>query len=133
MGQFQLRQEESAELKPFAQINEFALKKNTSISLNSFNDPLSHCLRFYYIQDGKFDWVINKENYSLYPTDLAIVLPGQELFANKGYLEIGSLYWLCLNLPPTPAASAKSQRKWSGISSPEFTYISKILFLNHVP
>jgi len=133
MGQFLLRQEESAELTPFAQIHEFALKKNNSISLNSFNDPLSQCLRFFYIQDGKFEWLINKENCSLYPTDLAMVLPGQELYAKKGYLEIGSLYWLSLNLPAPNAAGIKSLRKWSSISSSEFAYINKILFLNHAP
>ena len=91
MSQF-LLQENSPELRQFAHINEFALKKNNSIRLNSFNNVCSVCLRFYYILEGKFDWVINGEHYTLYPNDLAIILPEQELSAQKGYLEIGSLY-----------------------------------------
>jgi AraC-like DNA-binding protein len=133
MSQFLLQQGDSPELRQFAQINEFALKKNNSIRLNSFNDPCSQFLRFYYIHDGKFDWVINKGNYTLYPTDLAIILPGQELYAKKGYLEIGSLYWLNLHLQTPNAGAPNSLRKWSSISSPEFLYIKKILLLSNVP
>ena len=133
MSQFLLRQENSPELQQFVHINEFALKKNNSIRLNSFNDACSECLRFYYILDGKFDWVINGESYTLYPTDLAIILPGQELYAEKGYLEIGSLYWLNLHLNIQNTESKNSLGKWSNISSPEFISIKKILFLNSVP
>jgi AraC-like DNA-binding protein len=133
MSQFLLRHENSPELLQFEQIHEFALKKNSSIRLNSFNNTCSEHLRFYYIIDGKFDWVINNENHTLFPTDLAIVLPGQELYAEKGYLEIGSLYWLNLDLSVQNSEGKNSNGKWSNVSSPEFTSIRKILFLNHVP
>ena len=133
MSQFLLRHEYSPELQKFVHINEFALKKNNSISLNSFNDACSEYLRFYYILDGKFDWVINNENYTLYPTDLAMILPGQELCAEKGYLDVGSLYWLKLHLNIQNPASKNSLGKWSNISSPEFISIKKILFLNNTP
>ncbi|MGZ5222391.1 MAG: AraC family transcriptional regulator, partial [Chitinophagaceae bacterium] len=123
----------SPELRQFAHINEFALKKNNSIRLNSFNNVCSVCLRFYYILDGKFDWVINGENYTLYPTDLAIILPGQELYAEKGYLEIGSLYWLNLHINFQNQGSKSSNGKWSNITSQEFISIKKNLFLNSVP
>jgi len=133
MSQFLLRHGYSPELQKFVHINEFALKKNNSISLNSFNDACSEYLRFYYILDGKFDWVINSVNYTLYPTDLAMILPGQELYAEKGYLDIGSLYWLNLHLNIQNAESKNSLGKWSNISSPEFISIKKILFLNNAP
>lgn len=133
MSQFLLRQGESPELKPFAQISEFALKKNNSISLNSFDDLKSHGLRLYYINEGKFDWVVNGESYTLYPSDLAIVLPGQQLCATRGYLEIGSLYWLDLHLNLNNPGNANSLKKWSSISSPEFLYIRKMLRLNSAP
>jgi len=130
MSQFLLRHENSPELFQFGQINEFAFKKNSSIRLNSFNDTCSEYLRFYYIVDGKFDWVINNENHTLYPADLAIILPGQELYAEKGFLEIGSLYWLNLHLNIQNSESKNSLGKWSNISSPELISIKKILFLN---
>jgi len=133
MSQFLLRHENSCELQKFVHINEFALKKNNSISLNSFNEPCSEYLRFYYIVDGKFDWVINKDNYTLYPTDLAMILPGQDLFAEKGYLDIGSLYWLNLRINIQNAGSKNTLGKWSNISTSEFVSIKKILFYNNAP
>jgi AraC-like DNA-binding protein len=133
MGQFFLRCANSPELQKFGHINEFALKKNSSISLNSFQSACSEYLRFYYILDGKFDWVINDENYTLFPTDLAMVLPGQKLHADKGYLDIGTLYWLDLRLDIQSSGSKNSFGKWSNISSSEFISIKKILFLNDAP
>ena len=133
MSQFLLRHENSPELFQFGQINEFALKKNSSIRLNSFNDTCSEYLRFYYIVDGKFDWIINNEYHTLYPADLAIILPGQELYAEKGFLEIGSLYWLNLHLNMQNSETKNSLGKWSNISSPELISIKKILFLNKMP
>jgi AraC-like DNA-binding protein len=132
MSQFLLRQENSPELFQFGQINEFAFKKNSSIRLNSFNDTCSEYLRFYFIVDGKFDWVINNENHALYPADLAIILPGQELYAEKGFLEIGSLYWLNLHLNMQNSETKNPFGKWSNISSPELISIKKILFLNNM-
>jgi AraC-like DNA-binding protein len=132
MSQF-LLQENSPELRQFVHINEFALKKNNSIRLNSFNNACSVCLRFYYILDGKFDWVINGEYYTLYPSDLAIILPGQELYAEKGYLEIGSFYSLNLHLTIQNPGDKNALRKWSNITSLEFISIKKNLFLNSAP
>lgn len=133
MSQFLLRHDCSRELQNFVHINEFALKKNNSISLNSFNDACSEYLRFYYILDGKFDWVINNVNYTLFPTDLAMILPGQELHAEKGYLDVGSLYWLKLQFNIQNSGSKNSLGKWSNISSPECISIKKILFINNAP
>lgn len=133
MSQFLLRQESSSELRQFAHINEFALKKNNSIRLNTFNNASSQYLCFYYILDGKFDWVINGESHTLYPTDLAIILPGEELYAEKGYLEIGSIYWLNLHLNIQKPGNKNSAGKWSNLSISEFISISKILFQNRTP
>ena len=133
MAQFILRHENSAELKQFVHINEFALKKNNSIRLNSFNDTCSEYLRFYYILDGKFDWVIRRESYTLYPTDLAIILPGEELYAEKGYLEIGSIYCLNLCLNTEDTGRKNPLGKWSNITSAELGSIRNILFHNSIP
>jgi len=133
MAQFILRHENSAELKQFVHINEFALKKNNSIRLNSFNDTCSEYLRFYYILDGKFEWVIKRESYTLYPTDLAIILPGEELYAEKGYLEIGSIYCLNLCLNTEDTGRKNPLGKWSNITSAELVSIRNILFHNSIP
>jgi AraC-like DNA-binding protein len=133
MGQFLLRKENSPELQSFAHIDEFALKKNNSIKLNSFNEARSQHLRLYYIVDGKFDWLINNERHSLYPSDLAIILPSQELLAQKGYLEIGALYCLTLQFPIHETIDRKNAQPWTTISPQELVSIKKVLLQNHTP
>ena len=133
MSQFILRHENSNELRQFVHINEFALKKNNSIRLNTFNNASSQYLRFYFILDGKFDWVINKQSFTLYPSDLAIILPGVELYAEKGYLEIGSIYWLNLHLNTQKTTNNNTAGKWSNLSPMEYFSIRKILFQNDTP
>ena len=135
MSQFLLRNGHSPELEHFVHIHEFALKKNNSISLNSFTTATSGYLRFYYILDGKFDWVINETAYTLYPGDLAIILPGHSLTAEKGYLDIGSLYWLHLDLAAhLPEKNNKSSLgEWSRISVQELISVRKILFMECLP
>jgi AraC-like DNA-binding protein len=133
MGQFLLRKENSPELQSFTHIEEFALKKNNSIRLNSFNEAYSQHLRFYYIVDGKFDWLINDETYTLYPTDLAVILPSQELQAQKGYLEIGALYCLTLHFQVHDIVDRKQTQSWSTISPQELVSIKKSLLQNHTP
>jgi AraC-like DNA-binding protein len=133
MSQFLLKHEHSPELSAFVQIIEFAQKKVSSIRLDSFSDATLPCLRFYFITEGKFDWLIQNKRYTLYPSDLAIILPGQTLCAEKGYLEIGSLYWLHLTLPGQDSGKKKTAKKWSSISPEELVSIRQIFFLNPVP
>lgn len=133
MDQFIVRQGYSSELRQFVHINEFSLQKNSAIRFNSFNEISSEFLRFYYIIDGKFNWVINQENYTLYPNDLAIILPREELYPEKGYLEIGSIYALSLCLNPSNNNNKNSFGNWCCIDTAELQLIKKILFQNNLP
>jgi AraC-like DNA-binding protein len=126
MNQFLLRQGSAAELETFAHILEFAIRRNTSIQLNSFVASPADCLRFYYVLDGKFDWFIQREHYVLYPSDLAIILPGQTFGSEKGYLDIGTVCWLHITPDLSPG-------KWSSIPAGEISTIKKILSLNTLP
>ena len=125
MNQFLLQQGSSKELNAFPHIIEFALKKNTSIHLDSFRSGASDHIRLFYIIDGKFDWQIQQKPYSLYPDDLAIILPGQTLGSDKGYLDIGSLCWLHLDTYPASTGSK--------IQTGEMSTVRKILDLNAIP
>lgn len=133
MGQFIIRQGISSELRDFMHIHEFSLVKNNVIRLNSFNDSSSEFLRFYYIIDGKFEWAINGENYTLFPTDFLFVLPGDELHAQKGYLEIGSFYLLELNIKASTSITKLPFGDWCSINPTELMLIKKILFQNTLP
>jgi AraC-like DNA-binding protein len=133
MNQFLLQQGGSKEIQLFPHIVEFALKRNHSIRLNSFNSASSESIRFYYILDGKFEWVINQQHHILYPTDLAIIMPGQTLGADKGYLDIGTLCWLHIETDRSDTETKMLLDKWSGISPGEIITIRKILLLNNTP
>lgn len=126
MNQFFLQQGCSPELLPFPYIVEFALKKNHSIQLNSFSVSTSNLIRFYMVLDGKFQWFIQQEQYQFYPTDFAVVLPGQAFGSEQGILDIGTICWLHLK------ADFNSEG-WSGIPPNEQSTIHKILKLNETP
>lgn len=133
MNQFLLQQGDSKELQPFLHIGEFALKRNNSIRLNSFSVSSSECIRFYYVLEGKFEWIINSQHYILYPTDLAIILPGQSLGGDKGYIDIGTLCWLHIGQDHPDQQVNTLLGKWSNISVAEIITIRKILVLNNTP
>lgn len=67
-----LRYVDSPELRQLVHINEFALKKNNSIRVKSFNDACPECLRLYYFPDGESDWLIDSENYIFYRLTLQL-------------------------------------------------------------
>jgi AraC-like DNA-binding protein len=130
MNQFTLLKGSSRELEPFPHIREFGLTKNSTIHLDSFVVTVSDCLRIYYVIDGKFEWLINERHYTLYPGDIAFVMPGQKVGASKGFLDIGTLFRLYIESDSGGSNFSKLLGRWSSISESERTTISKILFLN---
>ena len=129
MNQFVLQQGHSRELQLFPHIIEFATKKNISIRLNSLPDSSTDYLRLYYINDGKFEWCIHDQHCLLYPGDMAIVLPGQKFGGTKGFLEIGMLSWLHLDIRNTQNRKVDFG-SWSNLSESEKNTMAKILMLN---
>lgn len=133
MNQFLLQQGNSKEIQLFSHIIEFAFKRNNSIRLNSFNTTSSDCIRFYYVIEGKFEWIIQQQHYILYPFDLAVILPGQTFGAEKEYLDIGTLYWLHIEADKSEPEARELLGKWSNFSAGEVITIRKILSLNRMP
>lgn len=132
INQFILRQGNSKELELFPHVKEFVLGKSNTIQLDSFAVSSSDNLRIYCVIDGKFEWIINQRLQILYPGDIALVLPGQEVGGAKGYLDIGTLFWLNIQVEKL-ADGRMVLGKWSSISENESFTVGKILLLNHVP
>ena len=130
MNQFILQQGHSRELQAFPHILEIALKKNTSIQLNSLHATSTTSVRIYFIVDGKFDWIINEQNHILYPGDLALILPGQPFRGEKDILNIGTLAWLHLQIEKLDT-NGMSLGSWSHLSKNECLTIGKILLVNN--
>src|SRR5678809_1578986 len=98
MNQFVLKQSSSEELRLFPHIVELGIVKNSSIRLNAFPKTSSDGIKIFTVLEGKFEWWIDNRQYTLFPNDLAVVLPNKEFGSSNGVLEIGSFSWIHLNV-----------------------------------
>ncbi|MGE5521315.1 MAG: AraC family transcriptional regulator [Candidatus Dadabacteria bacterium] len=132
MNQYFLKKD-CKELHAFPHISEFALKKINTIQFDSLKKETSGFLRFYYVIDGRFVWMIGDQNYILYPGDLAIVLPSQSFGGEKDLLDIGTVSWLHLRLPKLQETGKMEFGRWSRLTESEVRSIGKMLLLNTCP
>ncbi len=132
MNQFVLRSENAVELRLFPQIIEIGAIKNPAIRLNGF-PALKGCgIKFYYIQDGKFEWTINNRPYILFPGDVVLIMSGTELGSENNVLEIGSFSWI--HIEDEKNKKGELQRKsWSNLSDEEYHSIIRVLQMDHPP
>jgi AraC-like DNA-binding protein len=132
MNQYFLKKE-CKELHAFPHIIEFAVKKINTIQFESLKSEVSEFLRFYYVIDGRFDWLIEDQHHILYPGDLAIILPGQTFGGEKNFLDIGTVSWLHLGLQQLERSGNMALGMWSRFTDSECRSIGKILLLNSNP
>jgi AraC-like DNA-binding protein len=132
MNQYFLKKE-CKELHAFPHIIEFALKKINTIQFDSLKKETSDFLRFYYVIDGRFDWMIEDHHHILYPGDLAIILPGQRFGGEKDLLDIGTVSWIHLSLPQTELNGKMVLGQWSRLTENEGLTIGKIILFNGCP
>lgn len=124
---------ECKELHAFPHIIELAFKKNNTIQFGSLKKEAFGFLRFYYVIDGRFDWMIEDQHHILYPGDLAVILPGQHFGGKKDLLDIGTVSWLHLELEHLERNGRIAMGNWSGLTDSECRSIGKILLLNNYP
>lgn len=129
---FILRKGRSKLLDFFPHIEEFVLEKNNTIQLDSFLVSSTNNLRIYCVLDGKFEWFIRQKQHVLYPGNVAVVLPGQEFGGAKGYLDIGTLLWLNVEVD-SPGTEKVIFGKWSSLTESEKHTIGKILQVRNLP
>ena len=132
MNQFILQQGISKELQLFPHIVELGIRKNISIQLNSFLKSTAKGIRFYYVIEGKFEWMIDHRPFVLYPGDVALILPGQEFGSENGIFEIGSFSWIHVSVQKS-GKGEMMPGEWSSLSKSEGLAIGKILFRNSIP
>ncbi len=132
MNQFVLQQGNSKELRPFPHILELGLRKNVSIQLESFPVSSASGLRIYHVIEGKFEWCINQQRYTLFPGDAALILPDHPFGSLHGIIDIGSYSWIHLGIQKLETGEIFTG-KWSNLSENEILAIGKILQLNSCP
>jgi AraC-like DNA-binding protein len=130
MNHYFLRKE-CKELHAFPHVAEFGFRKNNTIQLDSFKKEACEFLRFFYVVDGRFDWMIEEQHHILYPGDLAIVLPGQRFGGEKDLLNIGTLLWMCLELQQLERNGKITMGSWSRLTDSECAMIGRILLLSN--
>jgi AraC-like DNA-binding protein len=129
MNQFVLTQGSSDELRLFPHIIESGVVKNSSVNLHAFPKIAISGAKFFYVLEGKFQVNIQGTAFTLYPGDIALILPGQEFGSNNEVLEIGSFTWLHIEAR-LQEKDEISLDKWSSLSGNEIIAMSKILFLS---
>lgn len=131
MKQFVLQHGHSRDLQLFPHIKEIGVRKNISIQLNSLPSSTSDCIRIYYVLDGKFEWHIHQQQHLLFPNDIALILPGQQFGSAKGYMEIGTIWWMHLKLQNLDRTNKIVMGEWSRLTESESQTIGKILLFNN--
>jgi AraC-like DNA-binding protein len=129
MNQFVLKQGSSEELRLFPHILELGIVKNSSIRLNAFPIAAAEGVKIFTILEGKFEWCIDNGQYTLFPNDIALILPNQKFGSSNGVLEIGSFSWIHLNVQQK-GSNELVMGLWSSLSESECNAISKILLRN---
>ncbi len=132
MNQFVLSHTTASELRLFPHIIEIGAIKNTAIRLNGFPSSTERSLKLYYIQEGKFEWSINERRFTLFPGDVALILPGVEFGNESGVLEIGSFSWICLEINKNKKGELETGA-WSSLTQAESYAIDKILQADQSP
>lgn len=132
MPQFHYTHENTGRLEAFPYILEIGYQKNTSIQLQSFPEKTARGICIYFINEGKFEWEINRRPCILYPGDVAIIMPGQKYGNEKCALELGSLCWISISLDEVKG-EVWVPGAWSCMSGQEAMAIGKLLCLNDKP
>ena len=132
MNQYSFKKE-CDELHAFSHIIEFASKKINTIQFDTLKKQSADYFRYYYVNDGRFDWVIEEKHYVLFPGDLAVVLPGQSFGGEKDFLDIGTISWMHLELEQFEKNGKIAMGNWSRLSDHECKTIGRILLQNNCP
>lgn len=133
MNQFMLQQGQSLELQFFPHIIEFANQKIHVVQLHSFEITQKDALQIYYVTEGKFDWVIDNDIYTLYPGDIALISPGQFFGGEKGFFDLGVFCRIAIQASRSKSGNEITLGNWSSVPAIEKHLIEKMISHNKKP
>ncbi|MEX6686829.1 AraC family transcriptional regulator [Danxiaibacter flavus] len=96
MDFFKLEQHQSELLRPFPEIFEFGYEKYSTIRLGSLERHLNPGIEICFIKKGRYNWVIENEQYLLYPKNASVTMPWEYHGSKEGFLDIGTLFWVII-------------------------------------
>ncbi len=125
MNIFSLNSYKSTELESFKHIAEFSKSKIQSVHTLNTAANIGGGLRFVFVLEGKFEWLLDAKEITVYPNDLVIIKPHLAISNKPGYFENGTFYSFTL-LQSEPHALGN----WSHFSKGEQVLICKLLSIN---
>ncbi|MCU0326995.1 MAG: AraC family transcriptional regulator [Spirosomaceae bacterium] len=133
MSQYSLHKGKSPELEGFDCILAFSEKKIQHVQPNSLHISVSEGIKIFYVLEGKFDWMVDSQEVTLYPNDVCLVLPWQAFGNVKGTFEVGKIQCIALQPYSFEPKGELSLGNWSSIPETELRVISRIFSLNRKP
>lgn len=126
---FALNKDKSDELRAFHHVFEFSRKKVQSVQTNWVDCKKNLGLRFIFIQEGNFEWVIDNKTITVFPNDLVIIYPNQVLQSKMEAFDNGTYYSITI-LPKLFNEEKLVLGDWSSIPATEQLLIGKLFLLN---
>jgi AraC-like DNA-binding protein len=133
MNQLHLSQINAEQLQHFPHIGELIKLKIQNVQLHSFTVQHYEGVRISFITEGKFDWTIDGQEYALFPGDVSLTFPWQEIGSPKGILDIGALIWITIKPDVLKSLGYLYLGTWSSIPESEQRIMGKILVMNQKP
>lgn len=114
-------------IHPFPQILEYGKQKFDKIFLNSLNLHYNKGIEICFIHKGCYHWVVEENEFTLYPGDAFITCPWELHGSKGGFLDLGILSWLIIQ--PEQFGKTKKLKfgDWSSLPEDEQAIIGKIL------
>lgn len=127
MDFFKLEQHTAPLLRPFPEIFEFGYEKYNRVCPGSLKQHMNPGIEICFIKEGKYNWVIEDQQYILYPKNASVTLPWELHGSKEGFLDIGILFWIII-LPEKINSSGALQLSNSFSQDGSLTHsIGKIL------
>jgi AraC-like DNA-binding protein len=133
MNQQILHQGNAEQPENFPYVTELVKLKIQNVQLNTFVVGRQEGIKIGLITEGKFEWSIDGQAYTLFPGDASITFPWQEIGGTKGNFDIGALTWITIKPQVFEPSGMLSLGHWSSISVLEQRVIGTILTRSKTP
>ena len=117
----------------FPHISDFFKKKIQNVQPNSFALDSNKSLSFYFVSEGKFEWVLDGQIFLVFPGDVFVVLPNQVFGSPSEIWDVGVVSSLSITLNKEFEESEFILGDWSGLPVSEQKLIGKLFLLNQKP
>ncbi len=121
------------DIPSFQHISDFFKRKIQNVQPNSYPSRTNIGLSFFYVNEGKFEWILDGQIYLVFPGDLFIVLPNQIFGSPNNIWDVGVFSSISITLDKVFDDTDFTFGDWSGLPITEQKLIGKLFFLNPKP